>query len=113
MYFHPYGYERGFLDWLFPLLLIGLFVALVIFVIWSVRRPPLTRSDTDPLRRAAARYAAGEIEQVEFERIQRDLSQPTVNPLTDAALRLARGEISTAEFDEIRNRIAGPDDSST
>jgi len=110
MYFHPYGYERGLLDWLFPLLFLGLFVALVFVVIWSLRRPPVSRGDADPLRRAAARYAAGEIERVEFERIQRDLSQPAVNPLTDAALRLARGEITTTEFDEIRNRITGSDD---
>jgi hypothetical protein len=27
----------------------------------------------DPLRRVAGRYAAGEIERVEFERVQRDL----------------------------------------
>lgn len=110
MYFHPYGYERGVFEWLLPLLMLALFIALAFVVIWSLRRPPVSRGDADPLRRAAGRYAAGEIERVEFERIQRDLSQPTVNPLTDAALRLARGEITTAEFDEIRNRITGTDD---
>lgn len=110
MYFHPYGYGRSFAEWLFPILLIALFVALIVVVIWSLRRPPALRGDTDPLRRAAARYAAGEIERVEFERIQRDLAPSAANPLTNAALRLARGEITTAEYDEIRSRITGQDD---
>jgi uncharacterized membrane protein len=101
----PYGYERDFLDWLFPLLMFALIVGLVMVAIRSFRPRPLV--DTDPLRRAAGRYAAGEIERVEFERIQRDLTQPGADPLEDAALRLARGDITTAEFDELRDRIRG------
>lgn len=54
--------------WLFfALVLLGL-VALGYFL---YRRRGLLADD--PLRRAAARYANGKIERVEFERIQRDL----------------------------------------
>jgi uncharacterized membrane protein len=65
------GWGHGWF-WLFPLigftLMILLAVALVVFLI----RGGGPR-DTDPMRRAAARYAAGRIDRTEFERIQRDL----------------------------------------
>jgi uncharacterized membrane protein len=103
----PYGYERNYLDWLFPILMLALLAGLVVLLVWSFRRPRLAGGDVDPLRRAAARYAAGDIERVEFERIQRDLTTtPTATtPLGDAALRLARGEITTEEFDAIKTRL--------
>jgi uncharacterized membrane protein len=103
----PYGYERNFLDWLFPILMLALLVGLVAALFWSFRRPRLG-SGTDPLRRAAARYASGEIERVEFERIQRDLTSTTVakTPLEEAALRLAHGDITTEEFDAIKSRLS-------
>lgn len=105
----PYGYERDFLDWLFPILMLALLAGLVILLFWALRRPRLSGGDADPLRRAAARYAAGDIERVEFERIQRDLTTApaATTPLEDAALRLARGEITTEEFDAIKTRLKG------
>ncbi len=107
MHRFPYGYERDFLDWLFPLLMFALLVGLAIVVIRSFRPRSMPVVDTDPLRRAAGRYAGGEIERVEFERIQRDLTRSSADPLEDAALRLARGDITTAQFDELRERIRG------
>lgn len=104
----PHGYERDFADWLFPLLIIILLAALVFIVFRLARRSPIAAGG-EPLQRAAARYASGEIERVEFERIQRDLTASTAatTPLEDAALRLARGEITTAEFDTIKGRLGG------
>ena len=100
------GYERDFLDWFFPILMLALLATLVVSVIWAFRRRPVVAGNGDPLRRAAGRYAAGEIERVEFERIQHDLARTIVTtPLGDAALRLARGEITTAEFETIKERL--------
>jgi uncharacterized membrane protein len=105
----PYGYERDFVDWLFPILMLVLLAGLVVLLFRSFRGRHLTDIPADPLRRAAARYAAGDIERVEFERIQHDLAGAAVatTPLEDAALRLARGEISTDEFDAIKDRLRG------
>jgi uncharacterized membrane protein len=109
----PYasGHERDFLDWFFPILMLALLAALVVVVIWAFRRRPVVAGNGDPLRRAAGRYAAGEIERVEFERIQQDLARAAVTtPLEDASLRLARGEMTTAEFDTIKERLEGDED---
>jgi hypothetical protein len=63
----------GFLDsflrfWLpFLVLLVG-----VAFLVWLFNRRSRVVV-TDPLRRVAARYASGEIERGEFERIRQDL----------------------------------------
>jgi uncharacterized membrane protein len=112
MHHFPHGYERDFLDWFFPILMLALLAALVVTVVWAFRRRPAVVGNGDPLRRAAGRYAAGEIERVEFERIQQDLARaPVTTPLEDAALRLARGEITTAEFDTIKERLQGEDSS--
>jgi len=109
MHQFPYGHERDLLDWLFPMLMLALLAGLLVALFLSFRRPRMGGADADPLRRAAARYASGDIERVEFERIQRDLSTATVarTPLEAAALRLAHGEISTEEFDAIKNRLGG------
>jgi len=103
----PYGYERDFLDWLFPILMLALLAGLLVVLFRALRRPQMSGVGADPLRRAAARYAGGDIERVEFERIQRDLSRPAVahTPLEDAALRLAHGDITTEEFDAIKSRL--------
>lgn len=105
----PYGYERDFLDWLFPILMLLLLAGLLVLLFRALRRPQASGVDTDPLRRAAARYASGDIERVEFERIQHDLSRTAVaaTPVEEAALRLAHGEISTEEFDAIKDRLQG------
>jgi uncharacterized membrane protein len=94
------------IDWLFPLMVLVFLAAIVYLLFRSLQNQPVA-TGTDPLQRAASRYAAGEIERVEFERIQQDLtSQATATTqLEDAALRLARGEITTAEFEEIRKRL--------
>ena len=104
----PGGYERDFLDWLFPILMLALVAGLVMLTFMALRRRPVSLADVEPLRRAAARYAAGEIERVEFERIQNDLgARPAATtPLEDAALRLAHGEITTEEFDSIKDRLS-------
>jgi uncharacterized membrane protein len=96
------------IELLFPLLVL-VFLAAIVFLLL---RPQLGRAvagDADPLQRAAFRYATGEIERVEFERIQHDLAAQTAatTPLEDAALRLARGEITSAEFDSISERLTG------
>lgn len=106
---HEYvGHYYGWLHWLFPLLLLAILVAVAVLLITSMRRRPETSAvDGDPLRRAARRYAAGEIERVEFERIQRDLT--AADPLQSAAMRLARGEITVAEFDELKDRLSPPE----
>jgi uncharacterized membrane protein len=110
----PYGYEHNVFDWLFPILMLALLAGLVVLLVWSLRRPRLSTGDADPLRRAAARYASGDIERVEFERIQRDLTTPpsATTPLGNAALRLARGEITTEEFDAIKTRLENGESSS-
>jgi uncharacterized membrane protein len=114
MFYHPYDWGIGVFAWLFPVLMLALLFALIVALMSPRRRDRL--GDADPLRRAAARYAAGDIEWVEFDRIRRDLTStaaPTAsNPLTEAALRLARGDITTAGFDEIRSRITGEDGNS-
>jgi uncharacterized membrane protein len=108
MHRYTFVYDHGVFEWLFPILMLALLVGLVLMVFWSFRRRPATIAGTDPLRRAAARYANGDIERVEFERIQHDLTSPVATtPLEDAALRLARGDITTEEFDAIRDRLGG------
>ncbi len=70
------GFGDGHMDgwfwfwgWLPMVLFLIAAVALIVVLVRS-KRPVDTG---DPFRRVAARYAAGEIERVEFERIQRDL----------------------------------------
>ena len=68
--FEHFGREPRF--WFGGVLMFALvLMALVAFGLWWSRRWGVLGDD--PLRRAAARYASGKIEQVEFERIQRDL----------------------------------------
>ncbi len=50
-----------------------LFLAAIAAIVWLIVRAVSGPRTDDPFRRAAARYAAGKIERVEFERIQRDL----------------------------------------
>lgn len=62
--------EGWFLGGVVLLILVGAAIAAFLFY--------LRRRDDDPMRRAARRYGAGRIEQVEFERIQRDLAHGAV-----------------------------------
>lgn len=61
------------------LLAILLIAALVAGIVWMTmrRRPPTSpvRGTDDPLRLAAARYAAGEIDRTQFDQIRSDLSE--------------------------------------
>jgi hypothetical protein len=110
--FARHGFEpvwSGWFGWFMPLLFLGILVAVAIVLYYLFRHRPASPVDDDPLRRAARRYANGELERVEFERIQRDLGGPVGDPLRDAALRMARGEIAIAEFDEIRGRLSQGD----
>lgn len=100
----------GWLGWLVPLLMIGLIAAVAVLLVYSFRRRPQRTIEDDPLRRAARRYANGELERVEFERIRNDLvGGSSEDALQNAALRLARGDIGLAEFDELRSRIVLPE----
>jgi uncharacterized membrane protein len=60
------------------LILIALLVAaLVVVIVWATRnRAPVTH---DPLQMAAARYASGKIDRIQFEQIQRDLGGATAS----------------------------------
>jgi uncharacterized membrane protein len=102
-----HGFGAGWFGWLVPILLLALLVAGGIALFALIRRPSPPVPDDDPLRRAARRYAAGEIERVEFDRIRRDLGGPADDPLRLAARRLANGEIDLAEFDAVRERLGG------
>lgn len=95
----------GWFGWFFPLLFLGVLVATGLMLYYLFRSKPVSTVDDDPLRRAARRYASGELERVEFERIQSDLGGH--DPLRDVALRLASGKIDVVEFDEIRGRLRG------
>ncbi len=77
----PYGYERDFLDWLFPIVMLALFAGLIVTLLWSLRRAPAIEA--------------------------RGAQPKELAPLEQAALRLARGEITIEDFDAIRERIAG------
>lgn len=75
----------GFLDsflrfWLpFVILLVG-----VALLVWLFnRRSGVTV--TDPMRRVAERYAAGEIERAEFERLRRDLTTGEASTVPEPA----------------------------
>lgn len=117
----PPGFGRGVehafaFPWggLVLLAVLGLLVVAVVLLILSWRRRPATPAvpaAEQPLQAAARRYAAGEIGQGEFERIQRDLAgpAPSADPLQRAAQRLAAGEIDVAEFDRIRAEIKPTD----
>ncbi len=70
------GFGEGHVDgwfWLWGGLPLLLFLAAVILLVVILVRGRTSSDAGDPFRRVAARYAAGEIERVEFERIQRDL----------------------------------------
>jgi hypothetical protein len=114
---HDFGpVWSGWYGWFFPLLFLGAIVAVGIMLNYLFRPKHASTVDDDPLRRAARCYASGELERVEFERIQRDLGGHVDDPLRDLAQRLARGVIDVAEFDEIRGRLHGqepPADSET
>lgn len=76
------GMGPGFDSWLGrewwvvgALLTLLLVAALVAVIVWLVMRDRRPRSD-DPLRTAAARYAAGRISRDEFETIRRNLEAP-------------------------------------
>lgn len=103
--FEPGWY--GWSGWVVPLLLLALLVLGGVALYTAARRRPMPVHDDDPLRRAARRYAAGEIERVEFDRIRRDLGDSGSDPLRRAARRLANGEIDLAEFDAVRERLGG------
>jgi hypothetical protein len=79
---------RGFDFWFDvgrPLLFLLVITGLLILGLYVYRRRGFV--DTDPLRRAAARYAAGKIERVEFERIRSDLIEAgSRRPLVDAGV---------------------------
>ncbi len=85
--FEPWdhGFDgRFFAGWAIWLLM---FLVVVGALVWLLVRTFNHPRTADPLRRAAARYAAGKIERVEFERIRRDLAavEPAPTPLPDAA----------------------------
>lgn len=63
------GLLDNFLRFWLPFVILLAGVALLV---WLFTRRPRVMV-TDPMRRVAARYAAGEIERVEFERIRQDL----------------------------------------
>lgn len=75
----------GFLDsfirfWLpFVILLVG-----VALLVWLFNRSSRV-TVTDPMRRVAERYAAGDIERTEFERIRRDLMTGEASALPEPA----------------------------
>lgn len=52
---------------------------------WLVCRALCARRTDDPLRRAAARYASGRIEWVEFDRIRRDVTATAPTEVPAAA----------------------------
>lgn len=78
--FVRHGLWPGLFGWIFPVLLLGLLTAVAVVLIYSLSRRPAHLTDSDPLRRTARRYASGEIERVEFERIQRDLAGSSQEP---------------------------------
>lgn len=72
-----HGGGAGFLEWLFPLLVVALLIAIVGLLIYALAsRPepaapaPVTPAGSDPVRLAAARLATGDITLDEFDDIR-------------------------------------------
>ncbi|MDF1594895.1 MAG: hypothetical protein P1T08_02175 [Acidimicrobiia bacterium] len=65
------GHMDGFGYWYLVPILVVLAVIVTLGVVLFNQRGRFATED--PLRRVAGRYAAGKIERVEFERVQRDL----------------------------------------
>jgi uncharacterized membrane protein len=79
--------EHGFDGWFLAREAMVLVLLLVVVgtLVWLLVRTFASPRTEDPLRRAAARYAAGKIERVEFERIQRDLAAVETAPVPASA----------------------------
>lgn len=107
-----FGGFGGF-GWVFPLLVVGLLVAVVVMLVFMFRGRSASTAGEDPLRRAARRYANGELDRAEFEQVQRDLAGFPEEPIRAAAMRLALGDITTSEFEQLKERLAAEEGPAT